>query len=401
MLIRMLTGVVTAKLIAIYIGPAGMALMGNFRNFLTSLESVSTLGFQNGIVKYIAEYRNDEKKQSQFVAVLVVLIAAFSLLISVLALVFRTALNNYIFDDNFSFGYLFTVLAFVFPLQAFNVVFISIINGLERFKQLMFIHIFGNLLAFTVGALLMYYWTLHGALLSLVIGPALVGLLSFFTIRKDLIALLSLGQSSLDFKLLKPLFSYSVMALFSGIVAPVVFFYIRNFIMDLQGVTAAGYWEAVNRISGFYMMFITTLITVYFLPKLAVTKTRLQIRSEITTYIKWILPVFGVGLLVVYQWRMVFIRLLMSESFVPVSEILSWQLLGDFLKAAALILGILFYAKRIVVAYLVTEAISFLILFVSSMFLIKRYGVEGATMAHALTYLLYLLMLLFYFRKKI
>jgi PST family polysaccharide transporter len=30
------------------------------RNFMTSLESVATLGFQNGIVKYVAEIKEDK-----------------------------------------------------------------------------------------------------------------------------------------------------------------------------------------------------------------------------------------------------------------------------------------------------------------------------------------------------
>lgn len=401
MFIRMFTGIVTAKLIAVYVGPGGMALMGNLRNFLTSLESVSTFGFQNGIVKYVSEYRQDEKKRAQFVAVLLWAIALFSLVIGLLSLIFRGALNRYIFDEDFSFSFLFVVLAFVFPLQAFNVVFVSVINGLERFKQLMFIQVFGNLLAFVVSVVLMYLWTLNGALLSLVVGPALVGLISFFCVRKELLVMLSIADRKRNFSLLIPLFSYSLMALFSGVIGPIVYFYIRNYIMDLHGIAAAGYWEAVNRISGFYMMFITTLIAVYFLPKLAAADNKKEIRKEIRQYVWGILPFFGLGLLVVYQWRDWFIKLLMSPSFLPVSDILSWQLLGDLFKAASLILGILFYAKRMVLAFLVTEAISFLTLFISSLVLVGHFGLEGATMAHALTYFIYFFLLLFYFRNRI
>jgi PST family polysaccharide transporter len=36
-----------------------MALVG-ISNFMTSLESISTLGFQNGIVKYVAEIKEDK-----------------------------------------------------------------------------------------------------------------------------------------------------------------------------------------------------------------------------------------------------------------------------------------------------------------------------------------------------
>jgi PST family polysaccharide transporter len=43
----------------VFVGPSGMALVGNLRNFMTSLEYCH-LGFQNGIVKYVAEIKEDK-----------------------------------------------------------------------------------------------------------------------------------------------------------------------------------------------------------------------------------------------------------------------------------------------------------------------------------------------------
>ena len=56
-------GLITSKLLAVFVGPSGMALVGNFRNFTSSLESISTLGFQTGIVKYVAEYNAVDKEK--------------------------------------------------------------------------------------------------------------------------------------------------------------------------------------------------------------------------------------------------------------------------------------------------------------------------------------------------
>lgn len=54
-------GLVTSKVLAVFVGPSGMALVGNLRNFLTSLESISTLGFQSGIIKYVAENQKNKE----------------------------------------------------------------------------------------------------------------------------------------------------------------------------------------------------------------------------------------------------------------------------------------------------------------------------------------------------
>ena len=61
------------KVIAIFVGPSGMALLGNLRNFLTSTEAFATLGFENGVVKYVAEHKKEEQKLQQTLSTILIL----------------------------------------------------------------------------------------------------------------------------------------------------------------------------------------------------------------------------------------------------------------------------------------------------------------------------------------
>ena len=60
-LIKMGIALITSKMIAVFVGPGGMAYIGNFRNFITSLEGISTLAFSSGVVKYVGENEDKEK----------------------------------------------------------------------------------------------------------------------------------------------------------------------------------------------------------------------------------------------------------------------------------------------------------------------------------------------------
>jgi PST family polysaccharide transporter len=71
------------------------------------------------------------------------------------------------------------------------------------------------------------------------------------------------------------------------------------------------------------------------------------------------------------------------------------------LKMASWILGYQFFAKKLTTAFIVTELFSLSITYFSSVFLVKVFGIEGVVMAHALTYLVYLLVLGVYFRKSL
>jgi len=50
--------------------------------------------------------------------------------------------------------------------------------------------------------------------------------------------------------------------------------------------------------------------------------------------------------------------------------------------------------------YIITEVISFSVLYGSSMYLVSLYGFEGASMAHFFTYIIYFLSVVFVFRKQ-
>ena len=62
-LVKIAGGLISSKIIAVYIGPSGLALVGNFRNFIRQAEVFSMLGFENGIIKYIAENQKNKEEQ--------------------------------------------------------------------------------------------------------------------------------------------------------------------------------------------------------------------------------------------------------------------------------------------------------------------------------------------------
>jgi len=181
----------------------------------------------------------------------------------------------------------------------------------------------------------------------------------------------------------------------------VVYIGIRNFISEQHTEDAAGFYEAVNRIAGFYLMFASTMLTVYFLPKLSSAVSNDDTKTVIRSYYKIMVPVFAGGLALVYVLRVLIIKVLFAKDFLPMENLFLWQLTGDFFKVCSLILGFEFFAKKMTKAYIVSEVLSFTILYTSSHLLIPQYGAEGAVMAHAITYASYFLVLAVYFRKKI
>lgn len=58
-LVKMLTGLIGVKVVASVIGPAGVALVGQLNNFASIAMAVSSGGINSGIIKYVAEYKEN------------------------------------------------------------------------------------------------------------------------------------------------------------------------------------------------------------------------------------------------------------------------------------------------------------------------------------------------------
>lgn len=400
-IIRIGIGLITSKLLAVFVGPGGMALVGNLRNFSSSLESISNLGFQNGIVKYVAENKqNKEHLQKIFSTVFISLLAVAIVLSSILYF-FAAYWNKAIFGNNFEYDIIFKATALALPWFSISIFLLSVINGLGKFKEVIWINIIGNAIGLLVSISLILQYRTLGALLSIVISPALLFFVTFYFITKEFNFFRTIHLNFFDFQVIKNLSSYSLMALVSTVLGPLVFLAIRKNVIHVVGLEQAGFWETMTRISTYYLMFVTTILTVYFLPKLAVTKTNKETKKVFWDYYKTILPVFVVVLIVIYFLRFFIVKMLFTNEFLPVTNLFFWQLLGDVLKVASLILGYQFFAKKLTAAFIISELVSLAVLYFLSIYLIKIFEIQGIVIAQALDNFIYLFVLCVYFRKSL
>lgn len=394
-------GLVTSKLLAVFVGPSGMALVGNLRNFMSSLETVSTLGFQNGIVKYVAEIQKDKLQLQKFISTVFISLLIVALLLSGMLYFFAVFWNHKIFGNDFEYDFVFKALSLALPWYAVSVFLVSVLNGLGNFKKVIWINSIGNTIGLLVSIILMLKYKTFGALLSIVISPALLFFVAFYFVNREIAVFKIIKIATFDFGFIKNLSSYSLMALASSVMGPLVFLMVRNNIIQTLDINQAGFWETMTRISTYYMLFVSTILTVYFLPKLSTAKGNQETKNIFWSYYKGILPVFVFGVTIIYFSRFFIIKLLFTKEFLAVESLFFWQLMGDVLKAASLILGYQFFAKRLTAAFIISELVSLALFYFLSDYLMGCYGIQGIVMAQALDNFVYLLILVVYFRKSL
>lgn len=388
-LIKIIAGILTSKAIAIFIGAEGLALIGNLRNFLSSVQSISILGLYNGVVKYIAEFKKNTVELSKTISTVFYIGFISTIIVSFLCYFNAQYINTIIFPIYSDYAYVIRIMAIALPFYSLNMFAFSIMNGFSKFKILIIINIIGQILGLSITLLLIYQDKIDGALVSVVIAESLIFLITLVGIVNQRSLLPLIKPSHVSFSYIKKLSPFSAMVLFSGVVLPLVALAIRTYIIDNIGYKDAGLWEAMTRISKYYLMFISSLMTLYILPRFSEIDNVKDFRNEIFNFYKTIIPFFALGLLAIFLLKPFIVSIIFSNEFKPVEDLFLWQLLGDFVKVLSIVIAYQFLAKKMFWHYIITEAFLVVILYSTSIYFIDIYGIKGATIAHFVTHLMY------------
>lgn len=397
-LLKLIFGFITSKALALFVGANGMAYVGNFRAFLNVLENFSLLGIQNAVVKYVSEFQNDRSKLKSVLATFGLLLLTSSIAISLFLILGADYLSKQIFNHSEIYSFVFYSIAVVFPLYIFSTFCISVVNGLQEYKNVIYIQIISSAIALIFSVFFIYYYSTIGALVSLIFAPIFVFFVSLFYLKKHIRFWDVLSIEFFDFKVVKNLSEYVLMAFVSGVIGSFVLLEIRTDIVAITGLQQAGIYEGLQRISSYYLLFVSSIMAIYFYPKLAEMNS--NSKEIVLHYLKTIIPLFTIGLVIIYFLRKLIIQVLFSSEFESMESLFLWQLIGDVLKATSLIFGTLLIAKKQTKVFIITEIISLCIMYFSSNLMLHSIGINGIVMAHTVTYFMYLLVMVFIFFKK-
>ncbi|GAA4943442.1 O-antigen translocase [Algibacter agarivorans] len=389
-LTRIIAGLLTSKAIAVFVGPVGLALIGNLRNFVGAFQSVATLGLYKGAVKFISEFKENTIELSKTLSTVYYVGFISTIMVSFFCYFKAEWINTIIFPTYSDYAYVIQIFAIVLPFYALNMFSFSIMNGFSKYKILIIINIIGQTLSVSIALLLIYQNKIDGALISVAIAESLIFLITLVGIvnRRSLVPLIKL--SNVSFNVFKKLSPYSIMALFTAVLLPLIAIAIRSYIIENIGYKDAGFWEAMTRISKYYLMLVSSLVALYLLPRFSEIDDTKTFKKEVFSFYKTIVPILAVGLLIIYLLRHYIIIAVFSEEFIPVEDLFLWQLLGDFVKVLSIVIAYQFLAKKMFWHYILTEAFLIIILYTTSVYFINLYDdVKGAVVAHFVSYIMY------------
>lgn len=396
-LLRMAMGFVVVKVVAIYTGPTGMAMLGQFQSIASSLNGLVSAPVGNGIVRFTAEIRENDACAPFWRA-------SIQWLFIILAIIIPVGLYNsenislWLFK-NTNLSWLITITLSLLPLSAIGTLCNSVINGQQQYRRFVTLGFFSIIISSSMMIILIIHSDVHGALLAVALQSAVIGFLLLICNLNQPWCKLKYWWGSCELKHKKQIGGYVLMAITTAVTAPVSLIFVRNMLIEHAGWDAAGQWQAVWKISEVYLGVITVALGTYYLPKLSSLVGVDNIISEINKTAKLIIPLVVVMAFVIYFLRDVAISLLFTEEFRGARDLFLFQLFGDVLKMTAWLYAYPMFSRGATKWYVSNEVIFSISFVLLSYFFVQQYGLIGVAVAYMLNYLCCLIFILINVRR--
>jgi len=399
-IVQILSAFIANKILAIYIGPSGMALTGNLQNFIQITLKFSNASVTTGVTKNIAEFYDNEEVRKKIISTAFTISICFSLFFSFILFRFKESLSIY-FLHNIDYANVFCVFSITLIFFSLNSLFIAILNGFKEIKKYVIVTILSSITGLLLTVLLSIYLSINGALLSLVLSQTVVSFLTFFFIYKSPWFKMDYFFAGIDKASVVKLTKFSFMTLTAALTTPVSQMFIRTYAGNHLSWNQAGYWQCVTKVSDLYIMLLTTSLTVYFLPRFSEIKNSIDLRKEILTGYKIIIPIAVIIASVIFLFKKTIILALFSSDFLKMEDLFLFQMIGSVFQISSWVLGTLMVAKAMVKWHFISQVFFSLLFVLLAIFFMHLYGIRGVTIAYAINYTLHLIFMLFVFRKTL
>ena len=246
--IRLIVGFVIAKILAVYLGPIGFAVIGQFQNFIQMVLTFAGGMIQTGVVKYIAEFRDNELEKAKILSTAFWICLISSLIIGIILFLLRDVIAVQLLQDVHLSEFI-SLFALTLAFYVFNTFLISVLNGEGAVKCLTLSNIGTSILGLIFTLLLVHYYHFPGALLALVLTQSIVFFFTLSLVMRSRWFIMANFIQRMDPQYLRQFFKYALMGITTALMLPLMQIIIREYIGHTLSWRDAGYWQAMTKIS--------------------------------------------------------------------------------------------------------------------------------------------------------
>lgn len=382
---NLLRAIITAKLLAITLGPSTTGVLAQILNFSAFLFQLIPLGLTTGVAKVVAESPANRARVSAVVGTSAALAFASAAACLVLLAPFSTEISQVLTGST---AYAIPVLLILISLPLYNVagVLSYVLQGLADIRRLTIANV-----ATTAGSLLALIpltiaFGLVGATAAVVIGGVLqaifflIAILRVYRVRAWPLSAIHISRSTA-----RSLLHYGGVLLVAGVGAWGSLLVVRTIGIHTLGEFQNGIYQVVNGVSAQYMAVFIGWMAAYVFPRVVAESDRARLQAMLNSVLRANLLIMGTGLAVTVALRELVVRLLYSPAFITAAPILPIQVLGDYARVIGWSFGVCLFAQGKTRAYLLVMLTQDLLWMAISSTTIHSFGTAAIAMGYSLS----------------
>ncbi len=398
---NILISIIKSKFVALFLGSAGMGIVGLFNSTITLVSGFTNFGLGTSAVRDVSEANNtgNHDRIAVVVSVLRRWVWVTGLLGTIIVVLFSSILSQITFG-NHNYIWSFVIISSTLLFNQLNSGELVLLQGMQKVKYLAKASLIGSLIGLITTVPLYYFFGLDGIVPSLVLSSIVSLLISLYFTNKIKINKVIIPKETyfLEGKnMLKMGFMISLNALFvTGIT-----YILQLFINARGGVEQVGLFTAGFAIINTYVGLIFTAMATDYFPRLsAVASSNDLCKKAINQQAEISILILGPIVVTFLVFIKLIILILYSNHFVAVEQMVLWLALGVFFKAASWAIAFIFLAKGVSKLFFFNELIGNIYMLLLDITGYYFWGLTGLGVSFCIGYFIYFTQVFFLSRSK-
>lgn len=386
-------GFLAVKITSVYLGPSGVAILGQLQYFMSMVSSGVADGIRNSAVRRTAELATDESNRAVYIASVLKLLVGVGIPIALIIILLSNWLAIELLHDAKLRAPL-VLFGLVYVLGLIGTLMFACSIGAKDYRASALINITFGFVSLALMAVFCITFGLLGGLLAAALAPAASMLIVRWHSRRSAWWPKRVWEFEFSSKDATRALSFVPAATITAIATPLVHILLRDDLAVHSGVATVGLLHGITRLSDTGISVIWGLFGMYFAPRFAEIVVRRDIIHELRRALMFIMPALIGMSIITYLARDTIIALLFTKEFAGMRDLFAWQLTGSCLKLFGGLFGLVMMAKANPYFIGVYEAATLMIWWILGKILIEQNGAVGATQAYALNYAIYSLVVI-------
>lgn len=390
-LTRLLTGFVRIKYVALVLGTAGVGFLSQATQLQLLGISIASLSLAVGIINRmgaLGDKRDYERRMLSTAFTAQITVASAMLLLAV-ASPARLTIALFGRDTPLSsFGISsFEVLAVVFSVPL-SVVASGYLEGVffggGRYDLYVKASIWATVSGFVSTLAMIWFWRLPGAFWSIFASSALL-LTAFLVFVRRIRPYSHLFRFGFDLSEANALVRFSIVMLVSGALVPLARLWIQRDVIVRYGPDSNGLLQVPLAITAYYTPFLTNALWGRLHPTITRVGASPEGRRELTAALRVTATLSAAAIAAILFLKDVLVPLAYSPAFVPATNLLPAELVGDYFYFIALTFSVYALGLSRLRVYLAGWIGYSVIALLGSLYLVRHIGIVGVPIGYGIS----------------